>query len=191
MPTQPADLDRLLDPAYMEGVGSRSMDELRTARAELQEAEGALSYVRRIVQGRLDIVASERQRRAGGNEPAAAPGGPSDGSVGDLVEHLPGILADSGVRGGIGVGRPPMQLDPGEDAAGLLADLDRQVDPGRLTDLPSLSDGDLAGLTEELAGIERQLSDHRRALHERIDAMQAELVNRYRTGQASVDSLLQ
>ena len=34
------------------------------------------------------------------------------------------------------------------------------------------------------------MSRRRRSLHERIDALQAEITRRYRTGEASVESLL-
>lgn len=185
VPIEPADLDRFLDPSYLGDLESRPIKELRVSRAELQEAEGVLSYVRRLVQGRLDIVAAERARRTDG---AAA--GESESSLGLLVDQLPGILADPGQRGGIGHGRPPLDLDPGEEATALVADVDRQVDPAKLIALTTVSDAELVTMTETLAAIERQLSDHRRILHERIDTLQAELVRRYRTGEASVDSLL-
>ena len=41
-----------------------------------------------------------------------------------------------------------------------------------------------------MTDLERHVSGQRRALHERIDALQEELVRRYKTGEASVDSLL-
>lgn len=185
MPIEPADLERLLDPSFLDHLESRSMQELRTLRSSVQEAEGALSYIRRLVQGRLDIVAAERARRAEGRDRAEGDQDPAA-----LVDSLSSILADSGVRGGAGSGRLPMQMNPGEQAAALVADLDRRIDAGKLTDLASVPDPELVDLTEELAAIERQMSDHRRALHERIDRLQAELVRRYRSGEASVDSLL-
>ena len=63
----------------------------------------------------------------------------------------------------------------GADEIGTLADLD----------LDALND--IAGRLEV---IERRVSAERRALHERIDALQAELVDRHKTGRASVDGLL-
>ena len=41
-----------------------------------------------------------------------------------------------------------------------------------------------------LESIEARVSADRRALHERIDTLQAELVDRHKTGRASVDGLL-
>ena len=52
------ELDRLLDNAYTGDLASRSIEEIRAMRAESQAVETGLSYVRRLAQGRLDIVAS-------------------------------------------------------------------------------------------------------------------------------------
>jgi hypothetical protein len=42
-----------------------------------------------------------------------------------------------------------------------------------------------------LSDLEHAVSARRRSLHERIDALQSELTRRYKTGEATVDSLLQ
>ncbi len=47
-----------------------------------------------------------------------------------------------------------------------------------------------AVLAGRLEAIETRVSADRRALHERIDALQAELVDRHKSGRASVDGLL-
>ena len=59
---------------------------------------------------------------------------------------------------------------------------------GALTDV---ADDQLAAMVEGLSDYEHAVSARRRALHERIDALQAEITRRYRTGEASVESLLQ
>ena len=55
------DLADLLEPAYLGDLPGRSMDEVRAMRAECQEVETGLSLLRRLVQGRLDIVGLELQ----------------------------------------------------------------------------------------------------------------------------------
>ena len=45
-----------------------SLDELRAKRAEMQHQEDAVSFVRRLAQGRLDIARDELRRRID-NEP--------------------------------------------------------------------------------------------------------------------------
>ena len=53
-----------------------------------------------------------------------------------------------------------------------------------------MSDDELAGYVETLFAFEQARSAERKALFGRIDALSAELVRRYRDGEASVDGLL-
>ena len=87
-----------------------------------------------------------------------------------------------------GVGRLPTYLSPSEDA-GLTSELDavfRSLGP-----IDRLADHQVADLATALAELELAVSARRRSLHERIDALQSELTRRYKTGEATVDSLLQ
>ena len=186
-----ADLQRFLAPTFLEAIGTRPMEELRSARTEVQEAEVAVSYVRRVVQGRLDIVEAERRRRS---DPGEADGGPDHAGEdhASIVEDLPGILADPGHSGrAAGPGRLPMHMDPGRHAEDLVAGVDREVDPNMLTELDSLSESELDVVAGSLRDIEHQLSAQRHSLHELLDVLQAEMVRRYRSGEATVDNLLQ
>ena len=70
-------------------------------------------------------------------------------------------------------------LEPGTGEA----DVSREI-------LADLDHDELAAIATGLEEYERRISTERRALHERIDALQAELVSRYKTGSASVDGLL-
>ena len=45
-----------------------TLDELRAMRAELQHDDDAVSYVRRLVQARLDMLLAERNRRTSGDD---------------------------------------------------------------------------------------------------------------------------
>jgi chaperonin cofactor prefoldin len=53
-----------------------------------------------------------------------------------------------------------------------------------------MDEAELRAVGERLTVIEKRISDQRHALHERIDKLQAEIVSRYKTGEASVDGLL-
>ena len=79
------ELDRVLDNAYVGDLASRSIEEIRAMRAESQAVETGLSYVRRLAQGRLDIVAADLRRRRDGGDPP---------DLHSLVEHLPEILGE-------------------------------------------------------------------------------------------------
>jgi hypothetical protein len=174
-----AALDRLLDPEYLGDLHARPIEEIRSMRAECQQIEVGLSYLRRLAQGRLDIVADELQRRADGSEPT---------DMAALVERLPEILGEHVTSPG--PGRLPTYLDPG-DIEGLTAQLDAIVDATALAGLPELSDDEVRAVMARLTDLEVTVSAQRRSLHENIDALQGELTRRYKTGEATVESLYQ
>ncbi len=172
------DVERVLAPEYLGDVTSRPIEEIRAMRAECRAVEDKVSYLRRLVQGRLDIVAADRQRRTEGRAPS---------DLSPLVDRLPEILSDK--VHAPGPGRLPSSLIPPDDDD-LTAELDAVAGPGALDALPELSDEEVAALADRLQTFERQVSERRKALFGRIDALQAELTRRYKTGEASVTSVL-
>lgn len=173
-------LERVTDPTYLDGLAQRPLPDVRARRAECQEIEQALSYVRRLAQGRLDIVAAELARRASGGDP---------GDLRDLVDRLPEILADRGERSS-GPGRPPVTFSATDRSEGYAALLDAIVSADGIASLADRSDPELVDIRERLVAFENELSGHRHAVHQVIDALQAEVARRYRDGEATVDSLL-
>lgn len=175
-------LDLLLDDDVLTGIEGRDLPDLRSARVAAAQAENDVSMVRRISQGRLDIVGHEMQRRSGAvSDEADVPG---------LLFSLPDILSDSVGGSGGGSGRPVIVNEPGPIALSLVDRLDATVSPGDLSGVDRMDDGSLRMVFERLGEFESQLSGVRRQLHERIDAIQAEIGRRYRDGEASVDSFL-
>jgi len=176
-----AELERLLEADYLGDLQSRSIEEIRSMRDECQRAEDGLSYVRRQAQGRLDIVAVELQRRNEGK-------GPSD--VADIVDQLPAILGHGvSASGGIANVRTT-SLEPPEETRQLIVELEGILHESSLTGLGQITGDELGQLVDRLTEYERLVSDRRRALHDRLDALQAEIVRRYKTGEVSVESLL-
>ena len=173
-------LEEVLDPAYLSGLESRDLDEVRSMRDGAQRIETGVSFLRRLAQGRLDIVNHELARRREGGEP---------GELSDLIGRLPDILSEHSRAPGMG--RPPQDLQPAVVPDHLRAALDEIVDHTDLGALPELDDGALESLTSRLADYETLVSNTRRELHQRIDALQDEIKRRYRDGEASVDSLLE
>jgi hypothetical protein len=174
-----ADADRMLSPDYLADLEARGIDEVRTMRDECVTFETGLSYLRRMVQGPLDIVSRELVRREVG-------GGSADRAT--LISELPGILAE-GPRPP-GNGRLSHTLEPVNLDPELSDDLDAIVGSGVIADVTTLDDRELLDLQDRLTEFEIRVSERRRAYFERIDALQAELTRRYRTGEASIDSLL-
>ena len=175
-----SDLERIFGADYLADLEQRAITDVRAMRAECQEIETGLSYLRRLVQGRLDIVGAEQQRRRSGAEP---------GDLSELISQLPEILADR--TRAPGFGRLPQLMAPGEIDADLTARLDAIVGDHDLETLPTLDDAGLSQIHDDLEAFEREVSGIRRQLFDRIDALQAEITRRYRTGEASVESLLQ
>lgn len=174
--------DRVLHDDYLDGLQDRPIEQIRAMRAECEEAELGVSFARRVLQGHLDIVASELRRRNDGELPARA------GALHELVERLPEILADDHGRTS-GPSWRPIDLDPEMPAGELLVAIDNAVG-GTLTDLDILSDTDVEAIAARLADLERTFSDTRHRLHERIDLVKGELSARYGRGEITVDGLL-
>lgn len=173
-------LERVTAPDFIAGIDAEPMDELRARRAECQSLESSVSYCRRLAQGRLDIVSSELARRRDGE---------SDVDLGTLISRLPGILAD-GPRTSTGAPRPIGAIAPTGVDDHLAHGLDLIVSSSVLASLGSLDEDELDELIERLSAYERSLSSVRRRLHQQIDALHEEMTRRYRSGEASVDSLL-
>jgi hypothetical protein len=172
------EVDRVLAEDYLGDLAARPIEEIRAKRDESRVVEDKVSYLRRMIQGRLDIVAADLERRTEGG--AAA-------DLRTLVEQLPVILSEKVHAGGPGR-LPSGVLPPNDDD--LTTELDRVVPPDTLGNLPDLSDADVAELARRLQDLERDVSDTRKALFGRIDALHAELVRRYGTGEADPGRLL-
>ena len=173
-------LDRVLDPSFTEGLDALPTAELRRRRAEAEAEEEALSFVRRVLQGRLDILRAElRERHQAGNAAASS-----------LLAQLSAVLGDSslGQRDVLAARatrlRVPSGTEPHERR------LDAVVAGADLDDVEDLDDEMLADFVSRLAEHERELSHTRRVLFDRIDALRSELAARYKDGRAAISDLL-
>jgi hypothetical protein len=55
----------IADPAYVENLEGRSLEDLRSLRDECREVENELSFERRLCHARIDILRAEIERRTG------------------------------------------------------------------------------------------------------------------------------
>ncbi|PRY52155.1 hypothetical protein LY71_101532 [Geodermatophilus tzadiensis] len=174
-PAGGAAVDELLDPAFLLDVEHRSMSDVRVLRRRAEQEEVNLSYTRRLLQGRLDIVRRELQRRA-----------EHDGR--SLVDLLPEILAEKGRGPAHGLGRhQTVQPASPEEYESWVHGLTPDVD---LSDVMGLADAALERAARALAAAEGQLSERRRGVQQVMDALAGELARRYRNGEADVAALL-
>ena len=140
--------------------------------------ETGLSYLRRIIQGRLDILLAEQRRRESGEQE----------SLTELVDQLPSILSEHVHAPGLG--RLPALMGPGELDEGLQARLEEAMPEGRLAGVTDVDEAELSSAGDRLVELEREVSGLRRSVFDVLDRLQEEIVRRYRTGEATVDSLL-
>ena len=148
--------------------GNRSLAEVRAERTALQREEDIVSFVRRLAQGRLDLVADEVRRRASGADEAPAP----------LAERLAEVF---GQQHGGGSARPPRETEVPVDHP-LLQQLDELCDSHGFENMETLDDRSIAALSDALGMFERECSRQRHEMFERIDALTAEVVRRVREG---------
>ena len=166
-------IDRIADPGFLDDVASIDDDGLRSRRRMCSEVEHELSYQRRLIHARIDLIDAERRRRSGEETRA-------------LVEALPEALGDGDAAAA------HVTAATRDDSAPTIAGrrhVDRILDDGRLAHLDSLDDDALAAAAAEAAAAEGELSRQRRTVHAAIDALDDELARRYREGHASVDDL--
>jgi hypothetical protein len=154
---------------------SMELDQLRGLRSRLQAEDDAVSYVRRIAQARCDVVAARYLEI-----------NPDPDITGDLGAILSTHL--TGPRTG-GPARPPRPVEPVDDHP-LLEELDQICAAHGLSRADELRTEELHALVEAISSFERKVSQDRQARYEILDALSAELVRRYREGEASVDTLL-
>jgi hypothetical protein len=131
-----------------------SLDGLRSYRRALSAEEGRVSYWRRIVQARLDIVRA------------------AEGGTAATVDNLRGVFAEARVDSGR---KALLTLVPHDDIPPLpdLAEVwMREPVVGAIEHNRSLA--------HDLSKAEAQLSAYRTALHKRLAAATGELIARYR-----------
>lgn len=170
------DLESMIDIPEPTDLSALELADLRARRSQLEEVENGLSYARRMIQGRLDTLAIELERRRSGS-----------GDEVRMVSRLPRALADR--TRSDGVPRPPAVLEPPAWADEIVGEVDEYLTPTQKADLPSIDDVELSEVIEQIAQVERKLSEARHSLHSRIDRIQEEIIGRYRSG-APVDDLL-
>jgi hypothetical protein len=161
-------IDRIRDPGYLDSLGELSLEDLRAKRDECLAEREYLSLLRRLVQGRAEILKAELEQRSSVTQ--AAP----------LVERLAEILsADQHQRDpargeALRVGLPEEEM--------LLARrrVERLVADAGLSDPASLDDERLAEAVDVLSTEERNVSADRGEVMRVLDTVQDELKRRYK-----------
>ncbi|MDT9685180.1 ABC transporter substrate-binding protein [Streptomyces sp. TRM76323] len=150
------------------------LDELRALRRDSHTDEADLSYVRRLLQGRIDILRAELARRAAPEVP--------------VMHRLSEILADApSARRPGSVRHMTLSTPRSEEYRVLAAEMLAEVE---LSDLDARTDAELHEAMGRLARYEQVVSRRRQELQRTADGCSAEIARRYREGEAQVDDLL-
>lgn len=167
-------IDIVLEAEYLEDLDSLSLDEIRKRRDTAEDVEAQISYYRRLLHGRMDLLNFEMRRRSGEEDRT-------------LLEALPEILATGMVLGKEPNLRHIETMPPIPTTTGRRL-IDRIMDDGVLAELPDLDDSEIDEAITRLREVETGMSEQRRQLHTVIDKLQEQIVARYRTqqGEASV-----
>ena len=159
-------IDRIRRPEFVQGLPELSLDELRERRDECYAEREYLSLLRRLVQGRAEILRAEVERRGSGAD------------AGSLVDELSTILSSESQgpsRGeAVKVGVPEEEM--------LLArrSVERLVADAEISDPGALDDDRLGAAVDLLAREEREVSAARNDVLHVMDELQEELKRRYR-----------
>lgn len=172
-------IDRVLAPGYLDGIAGRPLAEVRELRNDAAREETDLSFLRRLLHARIDIVLAEQRRRHAHDKTKDST---------SLVECLAAILASNALAPASGLGRL-QTLEPSR-ADGHRRYTEALVADADLSDVRSLSDIMLAEALAAYRTQESSISQRRRKVQAVVDALNAEITARYRAGTASADDLL-
>jgi predicted nucleotidyltransferase len=170
-------IDIIMDESFLDGIREIDTAELRARRTMCADLDRELSFYRRLLHGRIDLVDFERRRRRGVEKRT-------------LEEALPDILGDppSGGPAHDAVTSfdilPPAVPRPGRRP------VDRLLGDDVLSRLDTIDDAQLDRFDTALRSEEQKVSRHRKVTQDALDALGDELERRYRMGLTSVDELL-
>ncbi|MGP8299906.1 RsiG family protein [Streptomyces inhibens] len=171
-PRPPQQRDRCR-PAATPDLCGLGLPELRVVRRDSQQEEADLSYLRRLLQGRIDILRAEIARRTAQHSP--------------LLDRLPEILTDLPSRHRSSARHVTVGTPHSEEYRRLAEEMLGEVE---LSDLTARTDQELHDAMGRLIRYERQVSLRRQSLQRTTDDCSAEIARRYREGEAQVDDLL-
>ncbi len=171
-------IDIIQDDDFASELESVPLDELRERRRLCDNVDTELSYYRRLLHGRMDLLAFEMRRRAGEETRS-------------LIEALPEILADTEAgEPGEGLPAKALPIEAPEAPQTGRRGIDRVLDDDFLAHLPTIDDEEIERIQAMLAETESEISTKRRMVYDAYERIQNELSRRYRNGLADVDELL-
>lgn len=161
-------IDRIRDPAFLQGLDEIPLDELRERRDECMAEREYLSLVRRLVQGRVEILRAELEARG------------SPGELPPVVERLSEILGSDDASGTSPRGEAVRVGVPEEEMLLARRRIERLVADADISDPTALDDPSLAAAVEAFDHEERHVSEARLEVLAVLDRILDELKRRYK-----------
>ncbi|GLY27500.1 hypothetical protein [Kineosporia sp. NBRC 101731] len=172
-------IDRVLAPGYLDGIDLLDLDEVRIRRAEADQEEVDLSYARRLLQGRIDILRAEQERRSGDGSDAPVFGNRTDEAIAETLKRILGGEKRTDRGMGRHLAATPSRVGEHRREA------ERAVSDVSVSDL-DMPDAELEAAIRKLIDIESRTSASRRAVQQVVDALTAEVARRYQLDQVSL-----
>ena len=157
-------IDKILEPGFADDLGGLDTDEVRRRRDLARAEREYLSFLRRLLQGRRDILRDELDRRRTG------------GGSQDVMERLVGILSE-GSRGP-SRGEAPVIPVPEDEIAIARRRIERLLADTGLSDLEELTGEKLEAAIGRIEEEERGVSDSRSNVMGVLDVLQEEMKRR-------------
>lgn len=173
-------VDRVLAPYFLDDLAELSLDELRSRRTDADQEEADLSYARRLLQGRIDLLRAEQAARRGDGPLAHQPH--SDAEIAAALSRILGAepRRDHGMGRHLGA-QPSRVGEHRREAERAVADVGG-------SDLTAMDEVDLQAALDRLQDIEGRVSRTRRAVQKVVDTLTGEVARRYMTGEVTVPS---
>lgn len=174
-------VDRVLSPQFLQDLTALPLEEVRARRVDADQEEADLSYARRLLQGRIDILRAEQAARQGSGPLAGQPH-----TDAEIVGALSRILgADQRSDHGLGryLGARPTRIGEHRREA------ERAVADVGGSDLAALDHLRLQEAIDRLLSIEGRVSRTRREVQRVVDTLTEEVARRYMSGEVVVTSV--
>ena len=162
-------IDRVMAPEFLVGLSELPMTELRERRQTAMQEEADLSYIRRMLQGRIEILSAELD---------LAPNESDDDLVRRLTEAMVSHAPAPGSSSRHLVAEPTRLAERRRYVERVIADVG-------LSDVGSMSPDEIRSAIARLDEQEKLVSRTRSEVHEIIDTLTTELAHRYQGGPVS------
>jgi hypothetical protein len=161
-------IDRITAPGFLDGLVDLPLDELRARRDECLAEREYLSLLRRLLQGRAEILQAEIAARSAGTEDRAP-----------LVDRLSAILAGD-EHAVTSRGEAVRVSVPEEELLLARRRVERLAGDAGISDPAALDDDELEAAVEALVTEEETISETRHGVIVALDAVQDELKRRFK-----------